>query len=232
MRFAPEARPFVLPVAGLAGLLLLLGKRGWGAATAALAGGVLLFFRDPDRRHSHHGDDLLLSPAEGLVTRVDETFTDAEIGPGQFRRVVIFLSVFDVHVQRVPVSGEVVFSGLTTGQKVAAFRADADTVNEKHLTVIRTAAGHRVGVRQITGLIARRIVCYLHAGQQVDRGQHLGLIRFGSRVDLIVPAAYETLVAKGDRVRVGETPIFRAVATATGEAVATPADGADDLSPS
>lgn len=205
MKFAKESWPFVLPFLFLAGLLFVLGRPGWG--TAALIAGVLilLFFRDP--RRSYEGDaGYVLAPADGLITRID-TVEDPEIGPGRHHRVVTFLSVFDVHVQRVPAAGEVVVSRYSPGRKVAAFRADAGEVNEKHLTVIRRPDGDLVGVRQIAGLLARRVVCYLKEQDRVHRGQSMGLIKFSSRVDLLVPEGYSLLVKKGDRVRNGATPM-------------------------
>jgi phosphatidylserine decarboxylase len=207
MKFAKEGWPFVLPFLFLAGLLLILGRPGWGAAALAAGLLVLLFFRDPKRAYEG-GAGVVLAPADGLVTRVD-TAEDAEIGPGRFHRVVTFLSVFDVHVQRVPAAGEVIASRYTRGRKVAAFREDAGEVNEKHLTVIRRPDGDRVGVRQIAGLLARRVVCYLKEGDRVHRGQPMGLIKFSSRVDLLVPESYQVLVKKGDRVKNGETPVAR-----------------------
>jgi phosphatidylserine decarboxylase len=207
MKFAKEGWPFVLPFLFLAGLLFVLGRPGWGAAALAAGLLVLLFFRDPQR--SYEGDaGVVLAPADGLVTRVD-TVEDAEIGPGRFHRVVTFLSVFDIHVQRVPAAGEVIASRYARGRKVAAFREDAGEVNEKHLTVIRRPDGERVGVRQIAGLLARRVVCYLKEGDRVHRGQALGLIKFSSRVDLLVPESYQVLVKKGDRVKNGATPVAR-----------------------
>lgn len=211
MTFAREAWPFVLPFLALSALLVALGRPAPSAAAAALGLAVLLFFRDPQR--SFDGEPgMVIAPADGLVTRVD-TIEDPAVGSGRYRRVVTFLSVFDVHVQRAPVAGEVVASGLVPGRKVAAFRADAGEVNESHLTVIRRAedgvGGDLVAVRQIAGLLARRVVCYLDAGDAVERGRHLGIIKFGSRVDLLVPESYEVLVEKGDRVRNGATPIAR-----------------------
>lgn len=207
MSFAKEAWPFVLPFAALAAALFTFRQPAWGWVAVVLAVGVLLFFRDPRRRFD--GDaGVVLAAADGLVTRVDE-LADPAVGPGRYRRVVTFLSVFDVHVQRTPVEGRVITSDLTRGRKVAAFRHDAGEVNEQHLTVFERATGERVGVRQIAGLVARRVVCYLEPGREVARGEHLGLIKFGSRVDVLVPEHYEVLVKKGDRVKTGETPIAR-----------------------
>jgi phosphatidylserine decarboxylase len=207
MTFAKEGWPFVLPFLFLAGLLYLLGRPGWGTAFLVTGLLVLLFFRDPSRRFEGEAA-IVLAPADGLVTRVD-TVEDPEIGPGRFHLVVTFLSVFDVHVQRVPTAGVVIASRYAAGRKVAAFRQDAGEVNERHLTVIRRPDGDLVGVRQIAGLLARRVVCYLKEGDHVHRSQSMGLIKFGSRVDLLVPEGYEVLVKKGDRVRNGVTALAR-----------------------
>lgn len=203
MRFARESLPFVLPFLLLAGALALLRRPGW--AIAALVAGllVLLFFRDPARRFGGAAETVIAA-ADGLVTLVDRV-EDPEVGAGAYHRVVTFLSVFDVHTQRTPVSGEVVVSRYTQGRKVAAFKRDIDRINQRHLTVIRRPNGDLVGVRQLAGLLARRVVCYLKEGERVERGQSMGLIKFGSRVDLLVPEGYRVLVAKGDRVRNGET---------------------------
>lgn len=205
MRFAPEAWPFVLPFAALSVVLFALRHPGWGAA--ALGAGVLLllFFRDP-RRRSQGPEGALLSAADGLVTRVDRVEAP-DVGPGTFQRVVTFLSVFDVHVQKTPVAGRVVAARHSPGRKVAAFRHEAGDVNEQRLTVIETAAGERVAVRQIAGLLARRVVCPLGEGEEVERGQPMGLIKFGSRVDVLMPERFRVVVERGQRVKNGLTVI-------------------------
>jgi phosphatidylserine decarboxylase len=207
VRIAKEAWPFVLPFAAASVVLAFLAGPGWSLLAAALGLGVLLFFRDPARSFDG-GEEWVIAPADGVVTRV-ETVVDEAVGEGRCHRVVTFLSAFDVHVQRTPVAGEVIASSFTSGRKVAAFRADAGAVNECHTTVLRRPGGDLVGIRQIVGLMARRVVCYLELGQQVARGQHLGIIKFGSRVDLLVPESYEVVVKKGDRVRNGATPMAR-----------------------
>ena len=220
MTFAREAWPFVLPFVVVAAGLFLARLPVWGGIALVVALAVLLFFRDPHR--SFEGPpEVVLAPADGVVTGVD-IVEDPAVGPGRYHRVVTFLSAFDVHVQRVPVDGEVLSSDLKRGRKVAAFRDDAGEVNESILTVIQVsneAQGSdatqvarenvRIGIRQIAGLMARRVVSYLEAGQPVRRGEHLGVIKFGSRVDLLVPESYEVLVEKGDRLRNGETPAAR-----------------------
>jgi phosphatidylserine decarboxylase len=205
MSFARESWPFVAPFLLLAALAAAAGHPAWAAAAGIAGLGVLAFFRDPARRFDGEAG-IVLAPAAGLVTLVD-TVEAPDVGPGAYHRVVTFLSIFDVHVQKTPAAGEVIASRHATGRKVAAFRTDAGEINEQHLTVIRRPDGDLVGVRQIAGLLARRVVCYLAAGDRVERGQPLGLIKFGSRVDLLVPASYRLMVRRGDRVRNGATPI-------------------------
>lgn len=207
MRVAPEAWPFVLPFPLLALFFLLRGRPRTAIGSLAAGIGILLFFRDPRRRFEGE-EQIVLAPADGRVTAVD-TVDEPGVAASPCRRVVTFLSVFDVHVQRVPTSGVVVASRHRPGRKIAAFFEHADRVNESHLTILERADGDRIGVRQIAGLLARRVVSRLVPGQTVRRGQSLGLIKFGSRVDLLVPGHYEILVSRGDRVRNGETPVAR-----------------------
>jgi len=208
MSFAKEAWPFVLPFAVAAGVLFLLGHPRWGAAALVVGFLVLLFFRDPARRFDGPAGTVI-APADGVVMEV-ALVEDPEIGAGQFHRVVTFLSVFDVHVQRCPVEGEVVHSRLRRGAKLAAFKPEVGEKNEAWTSVFVRANGDRVGVRQLAGLLARRVVSYLKVGDHKARGEHLGVIKFGSRVDLFFPASYRVLVAKGQRLRNGETPVAEA----------------------
>lgn len=205
MSFAREAWAFVLPLVVVALAFFLFEHRKAAIAVAVLSVLVLLFFRDP-RRHYEGPAGVVLAPADGRITAIEEV-VDPEIGPGSYARVVTFLSVFDVHVQRCPVDGEVIFSALLRGKKMAAFRADVGDKNERYTNVFERPNGDRIGVRQLAGLIARRVVSYLGRGDRRKRGDLMGVIKFGSRVDLYVPASYEILVKKGDRVRVGETPM-------------------------
>ena len=205
MKFAKEAWPYVLPLLALGLALAAFQRYYWAAALFATGLLVLLFFRDPDRTYVGPSGTIL-APADGLITRVD-VVAAPEVGEGRYHRIVTFLSVLDVHVQKVPTEGEVVASRYSKGRKVAAFRADAGEVNEKHLSVIRRPDGSRVGVLQIAGLLARRVVCYLREGDRVARRQPMGVIKFSSRVDLFVPEDYQVLVIKGDRVKNGATPM-------------------------
>ncbi|MFN7940552.1 MAG: phosphatidylserine decarboxylase [Thermoanaerobaculia bacterium] len=204
MRFAREAWPFVLPIAALAAILSWISPAG-GAAALLLAVLVLLFFRDPMRRY-HGPAGVVIAPADGKIMEVS-VVEDPEIGPGRFQRIVTFLSVFDVHVQQCPVEGEVVHSQLRRGLKLAAFKPEVGDKNEAWTQVLVRDDGQRIGVRQLAGLIARRVVSYLAVGDRKRRGEALGVIKFGSRVDLFVPESYRVLVARGDRVACGATPM-------------------------
>jgi phosphatidylserine decarboxylase len=205
MSFAPEGWPFVVPFVIVAALLGWLGMPWWMLAVLLAGLGVLLFFRDPAR--AFEGDSAIaLAPADGRVIGVEEV-EDPDVASGRVLRIATFLSVFDVHVQRAPVEGEVVASLRKRGRKVAAYAPEAAAVNESHLTVLQRDNGERVGVRQIAGLVARRVVPYLDRGDRVRRGGHLGLIKFGSRVDLLLPLGYRPLVRAGERVRAGATPM-------------------------
>lgn len=193
MKFANAAWPFVLPWP-LCGLVLLgFGSELGFVLCLGIAVAVLLFFRIPRRDTGDSSSNSILAPANGRITKVD-LVEDAAIGFGKLHHVVTFLSVFNVHVQRAPDSGVVVSSRYTPGKKVAAFREDAGDINESHLTVIRNQAGELLAVKQIAGLLARRVVCSLKEGDTIEKGQLIGLIKFGSRVDLYLPQSYEIMV--------------------------------------
>ena len=203
MRFAKEAWPFVLPPAIVGVALVALDKTSIGIATIVLALLLLLFFRVPNRP-VNADDETVLAPANGRITRVD-IIEDSSIGVGRFHRIVTFLSVFDIHVQRAPVSGRVVKSEFFAGKKVAAFREDAGVLNEQVLTVVKRPNDDLVAIRQIAGLVARRVVTYLKKHQDISKGDLIGVIKFGSRVDLLLPESYEVQVEVGMRITEGET---------------------------
>lgn len=214
MRFAKEALPFVLPFILLAVTAAGFGRPRWAIAAAAVGLCVLLFFRIPARTPPAAAD-AVTAPANGVVTRID-TVEDESLGPGPHLRIVTFLSVFNVHVQRAPVSGTVIESTYTPGRKVAAFREDAGEINENLWTVIADAEGRRFGVRQIAGLLARRVITYCPEGTVLERGQLTGVIKFGSRVDLYLPPSFAVQVAEGDKLVEGETVVALPAGTAAG----------------
>ena len=181
----------------------ILAWMGWGPAAAAL-GVVSLaflgFFRDPERR-GPAGARLVLAPADGRVMRV----ADVDDGwVGEAVQVSIFLSPLDVHVNRSPVAGLVEGVRHEGGRFLAAYRDEASELNERCTLTLQGEAA-RVGVKQIAGVLARRIVCRARPGDKLLAGERYGLIRFGSRTDLVVPRGTEIRVKVGDRVRGGET---------------------------
>jgi phosphatidylserine decarboxylase len=201
----PGGRPIVAGVAAAAGLLRAVTGRGtWPAVLATAA--TAAFFRAP-RRVPPPLTGVVLAAADGTVATVGEVAPPAELGlpAAGVPRVSVFLSVLDVHVQRVPVEGRVVAVEYTPGAFLSADLDKASEDNERNAVLIETASGDRVGVVQIAGLLARRIVCDLAVGNEVAAGETYGLIRFGSRVDVYLPPGARVTVAPGQRTIGGET---------------------------
>jgi phosphatidylserine decarboxylase len=163
----------------------------------------LNFFRDPDRKIPE-GDNIIISPADGKVTTVT-TINDPDVGENS-KLVSIFLNVFNVHANRVPITGKVISVSRKDGQFVSAFRHDAVDVNEQITTVFDTELG-TIKVKQIAGIIARRILCYAKNGEKMNKGDRLGFIMFGSRTDVILPSSVDINVKVGQRVVGTETII-------------------------
>lgn len=220
MKIAREGYPFAATGLFLAGLCWagvwagMADPTGWGGR-ALLAGAwlltvlavfVLWFFRDPDPTLPADAD-VVVAPGQGRIIVVDDV-DEPTVLEGMGKKISIFLSVFDVHVQRAPVPGEVIHRDYRPGTYVAAWADKASEDNEQASLGIETAHG-RVLVKQIAGLVARRIVTDPAVGERVERGERVGLIRFGSRVDLFLPAHWEILCEVGDRVRSGETAVAR-----------------------
>jgi phosphatidylserine decarboxylase len=162
----------------------------------------LYFFRDPQRIPPNNNG--FLSPADGKVVQIINV-EDEEIGPA--KQISIFLSVFNVHRQRVPLSGKVISKNNNSGKFLAAFNHKASLDNEQTVVTFETENGKRYKIKQIAGLIARRILNYMEPENRVERGQRLGFIRFGSRVDIIVPPEFQIDVSLGDMVRGNQTII-------------------------
>lgn len=176
------------------------------AAAAAVATFVAWFFRDPERAVPGAAD-VVAAPADGKVVSV-ETADDEPFMRGPATRVAIFLSIFDVHVQRAPLGGRVTFYAYHPGGYAAAWKESAGRHNERASLGVSTPAGP-VLVRQIAGLAARRIATYPREGDRVAKGERIGLIRFGSRVELFLPSDWPVTARPGDRVRGGITPVAR-----------------------
>lgn len=169
----------------------------------------LWFFRDPERKPPTDSS-LAVSPADGTVTLVDEV-EEEQFFKRRMKRVSIFLSVFDVHVNRTPINGEVLFTEGRGGLYLDARKPEASVLNESLFWVfgVKDHPERAVAVKQITGAIARRIVPWASLGETMERGERFGMIRFGSRTDLYLPLDSEVLVSAGRKVKGGETAVAR-----------------------
>jgi phosphatidylserine decarboxylase len=175
------------------------GAWGWSIAPLLLAAFFLWFFRDPERTIPA-GPGLIVAPGDGLVT--ETAVINTPEGPRQ--RISIFLSVFDVHINRSPIAGVLASVRYQKGQYLNAMNPASADRNEQNIATVR-GEGIEVTFKQIAGLLARRIVFNLHEGDAVERGQRVGLIKFGSRVNVLLPAEAQLCVAVGQRVKGGAT---------------------------
>jgi phosphatidylserine decarboxylase len=178
----------------LAGLLIVL----WAF--------LLYFFRDPQRTPPM-GEGLILAPADGQVMEVQHHH-EPRFLQGEGLKISIFMSIFDVHVNRAPVEADVTWVEHVPGQFLQAFRPEASEINEHNLIGLESSYG-RILVKQIAGILARRVVCSVHPGQGLRAGERLGIIKFGSRVDLFLPLEAEPAVRVGDRTHAGVTVVAR-----------------------
>lgn len=199
MFIAKEGIPFVVIPLGIAVLLFALGFWAVSIIFILIAAFMLFFFRDP-QRVIPDGDGLIVSAADGRVTRIEDNEA--------FKLVSVFLSPLDVHINRSPVGGNIKSISYTKGKKMPATNDNASLLNERNALVI---AGKDISVTctQIAGILARRIVCWPKSGDNLERGQRFGLIKFGSRTDILMPRSVELQVRVGDRVRGGETIIAK-----------------------
>jgi phosphatidylserine decarboxylase len=201
----PEGYPFVGGFA-LASLVLfwLWSPLGWLGTLATLW--CAYFFRDPPRVTPVRAG-IVVAPADGRISQIVNAVPPAELelGARPLPRISIFMSVFDCHVNRSPVAGRIERVAYRAGKFFSADLDKASEDNERNAFVIATAAGTRIGVIQIAGLVARRIVPFVRQGEAVAAGQRIGMIRFGSRVDVYLPESARALVAQGQIAIAGET---------------------------
>src|SRR6185503_19136458 len=206
----PERRKFVVGAAFVT-LLVYFGLNhfvGW--LLVGLTIWVAAFFRDPVRT-TPRGDKLIVAPADGLVTMIARVGPPPELrgseglSDGDYTRVSIFMSVFDVHINRAPISGRVSRIAYVPGKFVNADLDKASEDNERQYFLIEGSGGVKIGFTQIAGLVARRILSFVREGDVVEAGQRVGLIRFGSRVDVFLPAGTSPKVLLGQRTIAGET---------------------------
>ncbi|MBF8299764.1 MAG: phosphatidylserine decarboxylase [Acidobacteria bacterium] len=197
MRIDPAGWPFIGGAGALAVIASFAGGSVLGLGLLVLAGFFVFFFRDPDRVVTQAAK-AVLSPADGRVM-VAGAPTGREVPAGSWQQISIFLSAVDVHVNRMPVGGRVTRVRYHPGRFLPAYRPDAGDLNE-HTEVWIDHGGQPIVVRQIVGVLARRIVCRTKEGDEVQAGQRFGVMKFGSRMDVFVPASAEMRVKVGDRV--------------------------------
>jgi phosphatidylserine decarboxylase len=203
---AAEGAPIVAATAIIAIILLTTGFFWLGIAAIVAAAAIGSFFRDPER-HPPLTDDAIISAADGVVCAIGEDAMPGDELNASYRRVSVFMSPLNVHINRAPIAGEVLSTLHTAGEFSAAFRDLASEHNERNMVIFKDRVGHRHGMMQIAGYLARRIVCHIRPGEPVASGQRVGLIMFGSRVDHFMPAEYRVTVKMGDKVRAGESII-------------------------
>lgn len=201
-----EGLPFIVPLAAITLLLAWLHVSWASAIFAILTAFVTWFFRNPVRV-APEDERVVVSPADGLVIKIDEY--DYPVTGGNSKRVSIFLNIFDVHVNWSPVSGTIRKIVYSKGKFFFAHLDKASLDNERNLFLIDDSQGRKIAVIQIAGIIARRIVCWAREGMSVSRQDRIGMIRFGSRVEVFMPLDSEVLVKVGERVKGGASPIGR-----------------------
>ena len=197
--------PFIVLFAGLT-LLILIFSHTLGMVGLILTGWCVYFFRNP-RRMTPLGEGLIISPGDGIVTKIEKAIPPKELQwtKKSLTRISIFLNVFDVHVNRIPCDGLISKIHYHPGKFFNASLDKASEFNERNSVLIQAPSGQEVLVVQIAGLIARRILCEINQGQNVKAGETFGIIRFGSRVDLYLPEGVTPQVIEGQRMIGGET---------------------------
>jgi phosphatidylserine decarboxylase len=200
---APEGATITLSIVAFALVILIIGPPWLAALLLIVAAATGAFFRDPERQPTA-SEGAIVSAADGRICSIDEAPLPYGT-PALYRRVAVFMSPLNVHVNRAPVSGEVAAVAHTAGEFRAAFRDEASEHNERNLIVFSAVNGRQFAIVQIAGYLARRIICRVHPTEQVNRGQRVGLIMFGSRVDHFFPLDYRVAVKLGDRVQAGIT---------------------------
>ncbi len=210
----PEGRKYVLIAAAVTAFFALMAWETLAWPMGLITLWVAAFFRDPVRT-TPQGNGLIVAPADGLVTMVQRVALPPELrgpnglGDAPLMRVSIFMSVFDVHINRTPIAGTVRQVIYISGKFLNADLDKASDENERQHLVVEGLDGQRVGFTQIAGLVARRIVAFVKPGDFVAAGQRIGLIRFGSRVDVYLPDGIEPQVTLGQRSIAGETILGR-----------------------
>ncbi len=213
--FAPEGYTLMALAVLLSILLIVSGwyLGGWWKAVlmvvgVLLSGFVFYFFRDPERHPPPDADTLILAPADGEVILIEEVDEPLYL-KGRARQISIFLSPLDVHVNRIPVTGVVEYVDYVPGDYLVAWHPKASERNERSVIGVHHPSCRKVLFKQIAGLVARRIVFHVQKGDTVHAGERFGIVKFGSRMDVLFPLDVEVVVNVGDRVKAGESVLAR-----------------------
>jgi len=214
-KFAPEGKGLILGAFTIFAVLALLGwlNGGWFGPVIAAFGTVLFlftlwFFRDPKREITNADDWTLISPADGKVVVIQDIEEPLYL-KGPAKQISIFLSPLNVHVNRIPIGGTIEFDQYVPGDYLVAWHEKASELNERSQLGVRHASGQKILFKQIAGAVARRIVYHVSTGDVVETGQRYGIVKFGSRMDILVPPDAQVLVSLGDKVQGGIHPIAR-----------------------
>jgi phosphatidylserine decarboxylase len=206
MKIDRAGAPFIVGALVPAAVLAAVKRPGWAAPFAALSAFMAYFFRDPDR-HVPVDPRAVVSPADGQVMVAGPG--EPGVAPeGEWQQVSIFLSPLDVHINRLPYGGRITRIAYQPGRFLPAYRADAASENERN-ELWTERDGRTVVCRQVVGVLARRIVCRAAVGEELATGARIGLMKFGSRMDVFLPSEARLTVAVGDRVRGGESILAR-----------------------
>ena len=203
---AREGIPFILIGIGFTSILLIINREFLAIPLAVLTLLAIYFFRDPERTHVTN-EKAVLTPADGKIisidklNNVDNHFKDKAI------KISIFMSIFNAHINRIPLSGKIAQLSYHPGKFFSANRDKASLYNEHNIVTLETYNRKKVVFVQIAGLIARRISCWVSKGDYVETGQRFGLIRFGSRLEVYLPSDTTLMVKKGEKVKAGQTII-------------------------
>jgi phosphatidylserine decarboxylase len=200
-----EGFPFIILSLVFTGFAAFFGVAWLTILLAALTIFIIAFFRNPERRFED-AEKLVISPADGKVIKIEDV-EDRGSMAGRFKKISIFMNVFNVHVNRAPCEGTIEKISYHPGKFVSANLDKASAENERNEVLIRTKDGRAILTVQVAGLIARRIVCWTREGETIAKGERFGMIRFGSRVEVFLPADSRVVVRLNDKVRAGQTPL-------------------------
>jgi len=199
-----EGIPFIAMSLAVTAVLLFLEWKFFAIPMMVLTLFIIYFFRDPDRTRIPN-ESAILTPADGKVLAIEDLPEGDNRYPNGAKKVSIFMSLFNAHINRIPISGKITGLSYHPGKFFSANRDKASLYNERNIVTLETHNRAKIAFVQIAGLVARRISCWVHEGDVVETGQRFGLIRFGSRLEVYLPPHCTIIVTKGQKVKAGQT---------------------------